>query len=249
MVWQDRPTSPKMSGMPRARTLLPSAGYVVLAITDSVAAGKSGSTRARRLRYVVKPVLMPALATAFLGGTQGRGAREGTDLLHTATAVAQAFSWGGDVALLGTSKTVVPHRCRVVLRGSRRLHHRVPVRARRRQGLRHRRSQGRARSVADRRSPDERRSRAQGPGTPDPGRRLRDDPVRNVRELTHARPRVVARSAEDLQTGTALFLISDSVLAAQKFLLAQPRPVLESVVMATYTAGQALIALGVSSAI
>jgi uncharacterized membrane protein YhhN len=51
-----------------------------------------------------------------------------------------------------------------------------------------------------------------------------------------------------LQAGTALFLISDTVLAVQKFLLTEPRPVLESVVMTTYTAGQGLIATGVASA-
>jgi uncharacterized membrane protein YhhN len=51
-----------------------------------------------------------------------------------------------------------------------------------------------------------------------------------------------------LQVGTALFLVSDSVLAVQKFLLTEPRPALESVVMATYTAAQGLIAAGVASA-
>ena len=51
-----------------------------------------------------------------------------------------------------------------------------------------------------------------------------------------------------LQAGTALFLLSDSVLAVQKFLLPEPRPVLESVVIATYTAGQGLIARGVAGA-
>ena len=51
-----------------------------------------------------------------------------------------------------------------------------------------------------------------------------------------------------LQAGTALFLISDTVLAVQKFLLTEPRPVLESVVMTTYTAGQGLIATGVANA-
>jgi uncharacterized membrane protein YhhN len=51
-----------------------------------------------------------------------------------------------------------------------------------------------------------------------------------------------------LQAGTALFLVSDTVLATQKFILAEPRPALESLVMATYTAGQGLIAAGVASA-
>jgi uncharacterized membrane protein YhhN len=51
-----------------------------------------------------------------------------------------------------------------------------------------------------------------------------------------------------LRAGTALFLASDSVLAVQRFLLAEPVPVLDSVVMATYTAGQGLIAAGVTAA-
>jgi uncharacterized membrane protein YhhN len=51
-----------------------------------------------------------------------------------------------------------------------------------------------------------------------------------------------------LQAGTALFVLSDSMLAAQKFLLTEPHPVLESAVMATYTAAQGLIAAGVASA-
>ena len=57
----------------------------------------------------------------------------------------------------------------------------------------------------------------------------------------------VAAYATDLQAGTALFLLSDSVLAVQEFLLGEPRPVLESVVMATYTAGQGLIATGAAA--
>jgi uncharacterized membrane protein YhhN len=51
-----------------------------------------------------------------------------------------------------------------------------------------------------------------------------------------------------LQAGTALFVLSDTLLATQKFLLTEPRPALESAVMATYTAAQGLIAAGVASA-
>jgi uncharacterized membrane protein YhhN len=90
--------------MPRARTVLPSALYAALAVADSMAAGTSGSTAARRLRYVLKPALMPALATAFLDGTRSSGARADFNLLRSGTAAAQALSWGGDVALLGTSE-------------------------------------------------------------------------------------------------------------------------------------------------
>jgi hypothetical protein len=105
--------------MPRARIVLPAAVYAVLAVADTVAAGRSGGTSARRLRFILKPALMPALAAAFLGGTRSRAAAGGpagggpagggeagadTHLLRTGTAVAQALSWGGDVALLGTSE-------------------------------------------------------------------------------------------------------------------------------------------------
>jgi uncharacterized membrane protein YhhN len=51
-----------------------------------------------------------------------------------------------------------------------------------------------------------------------------------------ARGRIVA--------GTTLFLASDSLLGIQKFMLSRPIPPLESAVMATYTAGQWLIADG-----
>src|SRR4051794_41543369 len=89
--------------MPRAGRVLPGAAYVALAVADSVAAGSS-SGAARRSRYVLKPALMPALATAFVGGTRGGPAGGHGSALRTGTVVAQAFSWAGDVALLGTSE-------------------------------------------------------------------------------------------------------------------------------------------------
>jgi uncharacterized membrane protein YhhN len=55
-----------------------------------------------------------------------------------------------------------------------------------------------------------------------------------------ARRRIVA--------GTSLFLLSDSLLGVQKFLRREPSPALESAVMATYTAGQWLIAEGAVAA-
>ena len=48
--------------------------------------------------------------------------------------------------------------------------------------------------------------------------------------------------------GTSLFLLSDTVLGLRKFLLDDHSPALESVVMATYTAGQWFIADGVAAA-
>jgi uncharacterized membrane protein YhhN len=61
-------------------------------------------------------------------------------------------------------------------------------------------------------------------------------------------PHLPPGARRTLQAGTALFLISDSVIAVQKFVLPEPRPILESAVMATYTAGQGLIAAGVARA-
>jgi uncharacterized membrane protein YhhN len=66
------------------------------------------------------------------------------------------------------------------------------------------------------------------------------------RLLDPALPRGARRA---VRTGTALFVVSDFVLATQKFLLRKPRPALDSFVMATYTAGQGLIAAGVAGAV
>jgi uncharacterized membrane protein YhhN len=53
------------------------------------------------------------------------------------------------------------------------------------------------------------------------------------------------RSARVLTAaGAGLFLLSDSMLGARTFLLADPPPRLEAAVMATYTAGQLLISEG-----
>ena len=75
--------------------MLAALGYAALAVADTVLASKEGKG-ARTARFVTKPLLMPVLATAFVGSTEGGGRT-----LGQGTAVAQAFSWGGDVALLG----------------------------------------------------------------------------------------------------------------------------------------------------
>jgi len=237
-----------MSGMPRARTVLPSAVYAALAIADSVAAGKSGSTAARRLRYVLKPALMPALSAAFLEGTRGSGARGDTDLLRTGTAAAQAFSWGGDVALLGTSERsfltgvgsffgahVAYIAAFLSVRGEGKDYDTAGLKV----------ALGLWLTTAPLMS--------FAAGRKDPALRVPVAAYATIlsgmfatsRMLDPALPQGPRRT---LQAGTALFLISDTVLAVQKFLLTEPRPVLESVVMTTYTAGQGLIAAGVASA-
>jgi uncharacterized membrane protein YhhN len=69
--------------------------YVALATLDTVLAGSSGK-HAHRLRFLTKPLLMPALSAATVATARERGS--GPD---ASTLAAQAFSWGGDVALLG----------------------------------------------------------------------------------------------------------------------------------------------------
>jgi uncharacterized membrane protein YhhN len=235
-----------MGAMPRARTLLPGAGYVALAIADSVAAGRS-STAARRLRYVLKPALMPALATAFLDGTRG-SARAHPRLLRTGTAAAQAFSWGGDVALLGTGERsfltgvgsfsgahVAYLAAFLSVRGEAKDYDTAGLRV----------ALGLWLTTAPLMSC--------AAGRKDPALRA---PVAAYATILSAMfassrmldPAIPQGARRTLQAGTALFLVSDSVLAVQRFLLPQPRPALESVVMATYTAAQGLIARAVASA-
>jgi uncharacterized membrane protein YhhN len=236
-----------MNGMPPPKTLLLGAAYAALAVADSVAAGKSGSAAARRLRYVLKPALMPALATAFLDSTRGR-ARADSNLLRTGTAAAQAFSWGGDVALLGTSERsfltgvgsffgahVAYIAAFLSVRGERKDYDTAGLKVAFGLWL----TAAPLMSVAA--------------GRKDPALRVPVAAYATIlsgmfassRMLDPALPQGARRT---LQAGTALFLISDSVLAVQKFLLAEPRPVLESGVMTTYTAAQGLIAAGAASA-
>ena len=103
MVWPGGTPGVQADNVPRLRTVLPSAVYIGVAVADSVAAGRRGAAD-RQLRYVLKPMLMPALALAFRDGTRGRRTRADSSLLRRGTTAAQAFSYGGDVALLGTSQ-------------------------------------------------------------------------------------------------------------------------------------------------
>lgn len=236
-----------MSVVPRPRTLLPTAAYIGLAVADSLAAG-SRSTTARRLRYVLKPALMPALTTAFLDATRGRPARPGTGVLVTGTAAAQALSWGGDVALLGTGTRpfltgvgsffgahVAYIAAFLSVRGDSTQRDTAGLEAALGLWL----TTAPLMSVAAGRKDPALRGPVAAYAT------ILCAMFASSRVLDPAMPRGARLT---LQAGTALFLASDTVLAVQKFLLDEPVPVLDSVVMATYTAGQGLIAAGVASA-
>lgn len=233
--------------MPRSRTFLPSAVYAALAIADTVAAGTRGPA-ARRRRHVLKPALMPALGVAFHDGTRGREAGAGTSRLRTGTAAAQAFSWGGDVALLGTSERSFvtgvgsffgAHVAYIAgflsVRGVREDYDTAGLKVALGLWL----TAAPLMSVAA--------------GRKDPTLRVPVAAYATILSAMFASSRMLdpalpPDARRTLQAGTALFLLSDSVLAVQKFLLAEPRPALEAVVMATYTAGQGLIATGVAKA-
>lgn len=228
--------------MPRPRTFLAAAGYVALSAADSYLAGRT-SKAARRARYLVKPALMPALTTAFLGRPAGR-----SRVLRNGTVAAQAFSWGGDVALLGSGQKPFlagvgsffgAHVCYLAAFLSARGRVEEYDVAGLKLALGMLLAGGPAMSLAA--------------GRQDPALRRPVAAYATILSAMFASSRMLGPSTpagarRTLQAGTALFLVSDSILGVQKFVLKEPRPALETAVMATYTAGQGLIAAGVARA-
>lgn len=226
--------------MPSRRTLAVTAGYAALAAADTVLAGKT-SKAARRARYLVKPLLMPALSTAFVEATPGRN-----DVLHRSTVAAQAFSWGGDVALLGSGDKAF-----LAGVGSFFAAHVAYI-------------AGFASVRADRKDVDPKPLKAAAAlfATSAPvmglaARRKNPDlalPVVGYSAIlatmfassTALSSTVQPRARKTILAGTSLFLLSDTLLGIQEFLLKEKHPALESAVMGTYAAGQALIAGGVA---
>lgn len=228
--------------MPSRRTLVAAAGYAALAAADTILAGKT-SKAARRARFVVKPLLMPTLSAAFSEATRGR-----TDTLTRSTQAAQALSWGGDVALLGSGDKAFltgvgsfagAHAAYIAGFASRR--DRGPV-------LRHPGLKAAAGMWAT-------TAPVMGIAAARKSREL-GLPVAGYATILAAMfasstlldPTINANARRTLQAGTGLFLLSDSLLGVQEFLLRKHSPTLESAVMATYTAGQGLIATGVARA-
>jgi uncharacterized membrane protein YhhN len=226
--------------MPSRRTLAAAAGYTALATVDTVLAGKTSKT-ARRARFLVKPLLMPALSSAFTEATPGR-----TDTLRQSTVAAQAFSWGGDVALLGSGDKAF-----LTGVGSFFAAHVAYI-------------AGFTSAKADREhiDPSGLKAAAAMWVTTAPVMGLaarRKSPEMGLpivgygtilaamfASSTTLDPSIKPRARRTIKAGTALFLLSDTLLGVQEFLLKEKHPALESAVMATYTAGQGLIAAGVA---
>jgi uncharacterized membrane protein YhhN len=231
-----------MSRMPRTKTVLAAAAYVALAATDSYLAGRAAADpAARRARYLTKPALMPTLGVAFARGTEGR-----SDLLRRGTLAAEALSWGGDVALLrsgerpflaGVGSFFGAHvgylAALLSVRGKPADYDLTGLKT----ALGVWAAAAPAMSVAAGRQDPELRVPVAAYAT------ILSAMFASSRMLDPALPR---RSRRAVQAGTALFLVSDALLATGKFLLGEPHPALETAVMATYTAGQGLIAAGVA---
>ncbi len=237
-----------MSSVSRAAT----AAYIALSLTDTALAGSSSPGR-RRLRAVTKPLLMPALGTAYaasLADLDGVAPRPRGGLLRGGTVAAQALSGVGDIALLsksdpaflgGLSSFLGAHVAYTGAFASAGRPLRDPV------GQQHL-AAGAAMFAAlgpalgwaaGRRNP-----RLRAPVVAYAGvisamytASLRLDPALP----SDARRLVVA--------GTSLFVLSDSVIGLRKFVLPRTHPWSDALVMATYTAGQGLIAAGVVRAV
>ena len=199
----------------------------------------------RRLRLLTKPLLMPALATAFAHGTPDDGSR-----LRRGTLAAHALSGAGDVALLGHSEKAF-----LTGLGSFFGAHIAYVAAFAAEGRpwSDRSHLGGVRAAAaafatlgptlgwaaGRRSPELRAPVVAYAG-------ILTSMVATSSRLGEHVP-LSARRAVVLGTGT--FLASDATIGLRKFVLRDPSPRSDAVVMATYTAGQALIAAGVAQAL
>ncbi|NUR08056.1 MAG: lysoplasmalogenase [Nocardioidaceae bacterium] len=222
---------------PSVRTLGLTLAYVGVATADTLLAGRT-TTSARRLRYLTKPALMPLLNAAT------RDAHGDDVLVRRGLTTAQAMSWAGDVALLGKGRnafhgglgafaaahvayvgTFLARRGKLGETGTAGIKAAAALLA----------ATAPVMSVAAGRQDKELAVPVAGystllaamfaagsvldPELSGPGRRL-------------------------LQTGTVLFLVSDTLLGAREFLLKDEQPQLDAAVMATYTAGQAFIAIG-----
>ena len=226
----------------RAGPFAAAATYAALAAVDTALAGAS-TDAARRARYVTKPLLMPALAAGFRRATRSR-----SDALTRGTAAAQALSWGGDVALLrsgeraflaGVGAFLAAHVCYVAgftsVRAPREHLDLGGVRA---AGALWLATAPAMTWAAGRRSP----------GMAGPVGAYATMLVTMFASSTTLDPALPRSARTAIRAGSTLFLLSDTLLGAQDFLLTAKRPSLERAVMATYTAGQGLMAWGVARA-
>lgn len=218
-------------------------GYLALAGVD---AWLSGSTRsaAHRARALTKPLLMPVLAASLATNPRARRSP-----LRTTTLAAQAFGWGGDVALLregtraftaGAGSFGVGHAS--YLTGF--VKHRNQE-----QPLLQRRTTKLLAGTAILSAP----ALVLGAQRHDPRlvpavagySAVLTTMVATAQNLDRSVPTTSRRLTA---LGALMFLVSDTVLGMRKFVLSDPPARMESVVMATYTAAQFLLSEGAARA-
>ncbi|GAA4807786.1 lysoplasmalogenase family protein [Nocardioides caeni] len=214
--------------------------YVALAAVDTVLAG-SARPAAHRWRRITKPMLMPVLAARLATDQEAAGSP-----LRRSTLAAQGWGWGGDVVLLeegprrfaaGAASFGVGHVAYLT-------------------GLLARRGRGgpRPRSVAtvvawSLTAPVMARAAARTWRPLGPAVLAYSALLTSVAAATHHLDDSVPADARHLSAaGATLFLLSDSALGTRTFLLRDPSPRWEALVMATYTAGQLLLAEGAARA-
>jgi uncharacterized membrane protein YhhN len=221
-----------------ARTRLRGAAYLALAAADTVLAGRD----AGRLRRLTKPLLMPALSGAFLGA-----ADRAPVVPRRATLAAQALSGAGDIALLGHGDRAFlaglgsffgAHVAYLVGLGSLRDRDGSPL-ARRgtRVALGLWAVAGPAMTLAARR-------RDPTLAVPVAGYVTILSAVLGA--ATTLDPALPAAARRRIASGAALFLVSDTVLGIRELVLDERSATVDALVMASYTAGQGLIAAGVA---
>lgn len=221
--------------------------YVALAAVDTALAA-SPSVTWKRLRLITKPLLMPALGSAFSASLSSEDVHGG-GLLRGGTVAGQALSGVGDIALLGKGRPAflagmgafgaahLSYTTAFVSAG-RPVSNRSGV-----AGVAVAMTATAALAPAFAQAAARKDAKLRGPvlgyaavvtGTVVAAARL------DLQVPRRARSRVLI--------GAALCMVSDTTLAAREFALARRAPLLDGAVMASYTLGQGLIAAGVSQA-
>ena len=232
--------------MPLPRHRAATGAYVALSAADTVLAAHP-SPAVRRWRLLSKPLLMPALAVAFATAVDEDG--DGS-VLQRGTAAAQLLSWGGDVALLSKSEPAFlaglgsffgAHIAYVGAFGSagRPLTDTSDLEGVKAAGMFFAALGPSMGWLAGRRS-----AKLRAPVVAYAG--ILSSMFATSTRLSPSLPEDARRT---VMAGTALFLLSDLTLGIRRFVMKEPGPRSDGFVMATYTAGQGLIAAGVAKAV
>lgn len=217
--------------------------YAGLAAADTFLAGSSNRW-AHRARVLTKPLLMPTLAASLL-----RDPKAGDSPLRTSTLAAQAFGWGGDLALMRSGTKAFATGA-----GSFGAGHVAYVTGFHRHGnptvpIQHSTAMKVGTGLLAAGGPAMalgafRQEKVLGPAVLGYSALL----SAMLAHAAHLDPALPPRARRLTVAGATLFTASDTLLATRKFWWTRSPERLESVVMATYTAGQLLLSKGAAAA-